>query len=49
MISILTLDSGGSIAPSHPGNDLTVDRSPRSLNSTSSINPWGRSTIELKG
>ncbi|MEM0439327.1 MAG: hypothetical protein QXP18_04835 [Sulfolobales archaeon] len=25
MISILTLDSGGSIAPSHPGNDLSVD------------------------
>ncbi|MEM2203529.1 MAG: hypothetical protein QXI22_04145 [Sulfolobales archaeon] len=48
MISILTLDGDGSIAPSHPGDDLSVDGSPMPLGSTAIHNPTSRSTIELK-
>jgi hypothetical protein len=48
LISILTLDGDGSIAPSHPGDDLSVDGSPMPLGSTAIHNPTSRSTIELK-
>lgn len=49
MISILTLDGDGSIALSHPGDDLSVCGNTILLDPTATINPKARSTIELKG
>ncbi|MEM2203960.1 MAG: hypothetical protein QXI22_06355 [Sulfolobales archaeon] len=39
MVSILTLGGDGSIAPSHPGDDLSVGESPTLLGSTAVNKP----------